>query len=169
MAPKFRGAINGLQFGVKTGHVPECATPILRPDWEEAIAGTPFDLPHDALPPGVTVWGMPRVATCGDGRVLWMTLDLTVRPGPPGVGAAGGSVTVSRMAELRWWPQEAPEDRWTAGAIAGRPAVFLGPVIDSIGEIAVFVVDEETAGSTRLSSSGVSLEYLQQLAEDLYR
>lgn len=167
-APKFHGELNGIQLGVEAGPTPVCARPYSEPDWEEATAGTPFDLNRSRWPRRVSLFGMPDVGRCADdGRVMWIIAILEVAPGAD-VNGVTGVVQVSRGEVVRWYRQEFLADKVTTGTIAGRPAVFADVGLSGIGQTAVIVFDKETGGSTMLISSNVGLEYLKIIAEALY-
>jgi len=160
LAPKFHGTVNGIEVGRASGPAPTCPGASIRPDFN-LIVGTPFELQLGAFPEGVTLSGPPRIAQCPDGHLIWLTFDLLV--------SGGGDITVWRWADVRWIPQEAPAERWSAGTVAGRPAALLRPLLEHLGQSAVVVVDDETNGSTTLLGSSIGLKFLQQVAEALYR
>lgn len=167
LSPKLHGTINGIEVGRASGPTPSCAGVTVNPDFK-ITAGTPFQLQLGSLPQGVTLSGPPRIAQCPDGRVIWLTFDLTVAPGVAGANTGGGGITVWRWADVRWVPQEAPAERWAPAMIAGRPAALLQPLLEHTGQSAVIVSDSEINGSTTLLGVEVSLGLVEQVAEALY-
>ena len=156
-----RAIINGIEVGVtEDGPGWGCAKLAPYIGWKQETAGTPFEVNLAALPAGVKLVGEPRFGKCADGRLLW--LDLTLE-------ANGGLIYVSRSSSGRWWRQQAPAARWSAGEVAGRPAAILAPILPNLGEAGVFVLDAETDGSTRIISSSASLEFVRSIAEAIYK
>lgn len=171
MAPKFRGELAGLLIGQEPpeaddearrcpGAVIETSPDAMRESW--------FPLTLSGLPDGVQVKAT-TVATCDDGRPLWIEVDLEVAPGTPGAGLAGDTISIARVPGIRLWPNEASMGRWAAGQIAGRPAAFMDEITEGVGDTAVIVVDEETGGSTRFWATGSRLQLLRQVAEAMYQ
>jgi hypothetical protein len=170
MAPKFRGELAGLLIGQEPpdahdearrcpGAVIETSPNAMRESW--------FPLTLSGLPDGVQVKAT-TVATCDDGRPLWIEVDLEIAPGTAGAGAQGGTINVWRAPGVRWWLNEGSTERWSEGEIEGRPVALLDEIVEGIGDAAIIVVDEETGGSTRVWGSGASLALLQQVAEAMY-
>src|SRR5690606_29070519 len=154
-APKFRGEKNGIIFDdadspageEKPGEV--CEGLHAPEDWQSAVAGTPFAVRLDNLPRGVKLLGGPMLLQCGDGSPLNMSLLLQIEGGIEGVGPAGSAVYVDRVAGTRAWPNLYSPDRLSSGEVAGHPAVFVSEVADGFGDVTIFIVDEESNGSTR--------------------
>lgn len=84
-------------------------------------------------------------------------------------GVTESQVFVARWADVRWSPELAPAARWSSGTIAGRPAALLDQAPGGVGHSAVFVVDEETRGSTRFLGLSTSLNLNREIAEAIYR
>ena len=174
-APKFRGEKNGIIFDdadspageEKPGEV--CEGLHAPEDWQSAVAGTPFAVRLDNLPRGVKLLGEPMLLQCGDGSPLNMSLLLQIEGGIEGVGPAGSAVYVDRVAGTRAWPNLYSPDRLSSGEVAGHPAVFVSEVADGFGDVTIFIVDEESNGSTRVRFEQATMEFAKSLAEDLYR
>lgn len=169
-APKLQTTINGIEVGAAGGTDWQCPKPWTgKIDWRKETAGTAFEVNLAALPVGVKLTGEPRLAKCSDGRLLWFELALEASPGLTGVNTGGGEIFVSRVSGIRWWTQQAPAARWSAGEVAGRPAAILAPIVPNLGQAGVFVLDAETGGSTRIMSSSASLEFVRSIAEAIYK
>lgn len=170
LAPRLHTTINGIEIGV-TADGPGWGCTKLAPyiGWKQETAGTPFEVNLAALPAGVKLVGEPRFGKCADGRLLWLDLTLEASPALTGVNAGGGEIFVSRASSIRWWTQQAPAARWSAGEVAGRPAAILAPILPNLGQAGVFVLDAETNGSTRIISSSASLEFVRSIAEAIYK
>lgn len=108
----------------------------------------------------------PPVALECDGRLVTLRQFFDVSPGQGG-GAGAGSLKVFRssVGHRFWLP--APADRWSPGVVAGRPAAVLKPVVDTVGTSAVIL--SEGQGYTALVGEGVTVEFLQLVAEEIER
>jgi hypothetical protein len=168
-ANKFHGEINGIELGTEEGPLPDCAQTEIRIDSTAMLTSTPYDLNLDKLPTRISLQVPPRVGVCADdGRVIWVIAQLEVAPGP-GVNGDVGVVQLSRWENVRWYRQEFLEDRVNIGVVAGRPAVLADRGLSGFGAAAVFVVDDETSGSTMLISTNVDLDLLAVIMEAIYR
>ena len=162
--------INGIEVGATEGTAWQCSaltTEVV--DWKRDTAGTAFEVNLGELPERVRLIGEPRLGKCADGRLLWFELTLFVDPGLAGVNSGGAEITVSRVSSVRWWTQQSPAPRWSVGEVAGRAAAILTPVRPTFELAGVFIVDNETNGSTRIISTTASVDFVRTVAEALYK
>lgn len=173
--PKFRGAISGLTFGGDDGSRIQCipltydeeGAILVDEKAREAIAGSSMALNLDALPAYVAVFEV-LAGFCEDGTAHSVSVGMEVPGGLEGVNRGGTSITIDRLADVTAWPNVASGGRWTQGTIAGHPAAFMSPIVETLGPTMVFVLDAETGGSTRILASSATLEFVIQIAEELY-
>lgn len=173
--PKFRGTISGMAFGLDDGSRIQCTAlkydqdgaTLIGDDALEAISSSPLALSLQSLPAGVQVFEV-KASFCDDGTPYSLSVGIEASSRLTGVNAGGTGISVHRLAWSTSWPNLASESRWSEGTIGGRPAAFMGPVIGTIGPTMVFVLDEETGGSTRILAHSATLEFVINIAEALY-
>jgi hypothetical protein len=173
--PRFDGELNGLV--ITPGSYPRTPEedPTLCPDGSfavshrddealEAVSSTDFAIDDGSLP-GALMRTEVEVWSC-DRQPRYMTMHFEVREGA--LSPQAGSLLLTKTAFGNRVGLSGPVNRWSAGTVAGRPAVLLHYVIDDIGEAGVAVLNE-TGGVTLVWGVGVPEAFFLELMEALYR
>lgn len=109
--------------------------------------------------------GPPEALEC-DGRLVTVQQYFDVLSADSTRDVRGSlKIFRSSVGHRFWLP--APEDRWSVGAVAGRPAAILQPVIETIGTSAVIMNDG--SGYTAIIGEGVTVAFLALVAEEVQR
>lgn len=88
----------------------------------------PLSISPRLLSAGIEPLSGPEPFLCGSdlSQVTW---NFLVKAGTPDVNVGGSNLTIARMKGIDYVNFGAPEGRWSATEIAGKPAVVAGPVV----------------------------------------
>jgi hypothetical protein len=180
-SPKFQGRLAGIDVrpfdtssspaddpsacppGTKALHV------VTGPDADALLDHDPLGYSLKNLPKGISFIGAPLVLKC-DGVTRNILQHFEIAAGTAGANPGGGTVHLFRSAvgQQVWIP--APAGRWSEGAVLGRPAAVLSPVIDTVGFVALVVNDHGVnRGMTQVTGEAVTPELLKQFVEAIER
>jgi len=134
-----------------------------------ATAGPVFVAPKYA--PAGTVRTVTRATFCsnqtGQSIVISTYAAYIIQP-DLARGQRGGPFEIYRGFNTPAVHISIPDERWTAGTIAGHPAAIARPILaNGLGESAVIIVGNGGI-LTKLQASGLTLDELLRIAEGLY-
>lgn len=170
--PRLDVVINGIEVGPGVsrsggpceglaGDSPERLT---RP-YSSAAAG-PLSIEPKFLPPGSVPDREREVVVYCRGQLALATRDFSV-PADREIPRYGGWIVIVRFVGDKRANLNLPEEDFSPGEIAQRPAVLVKPATaDGFGESAILIA--EPFGLTILHGMGISLSELQKVAESLY-
>jgi len=168
--PLFDGTIAGVHIASGGDYGLPCdtnVTPVEGAAGLTAVAGTPFSLTSSFRPDGIASPDRIIVGLCR-GRPVSAEATYPVTSDPATM-RYGGTILVFRHAGLPVAGLSIPRDRWSAGAIAGRPAAIARPILPDIGlgDSAVVVLDGGVV--TIVSASGIPQAQVEKFAAGLFQ
>ncbi|GEM_PF-1988071 len=122
------------------------------------------------LPPGAgRSGGTATFCTSQAGQTIFIATYATYAVSPDlAHGRRGGPFEIYRGFSTSAVHISIPDERWTAGTIAGRPAAIARPILaNGLGESAIIVVGDGGV-LTKVQASGLTLDELLRIAEGLY-
>jgi hypothetical protein len=172
--PPFEGTIAGIHIGPADIRPEDEGYCEGSRDAAGADAEAMFDGSVVGLSPGVRARGDlyrgPTYTVCPDGVARRMEAVVMVKGTPPPGAAADlgtGWVTVIRFIGLPQSPVSGPAERWSEQVLNGTRVAVLRPVIESVGTSAMIFHDTRTGVTTAVWGSGVYLQSVQSVLEEL--
>jgi hypothetical protein len=165
--PRFDQVVNGITVGPTAfaRGVPTCPqgledAPVTR------AAGTPLQVEPAYLPEGAREDGDAAAVVCQG--VVAAAQRLYSVAADPARGSRGGRFSIVRWRGEPRAPVTIAAERWTAGAVGGRPAAIATPILPiGLGESAVVAYSDGIV--TVVQAANLPIEEVRRITEGVFR